>query len=149
MPDSDHVHRTAGPTLRSGRLPPGQTRPRRQPGAAGGGAFIAEIDGNLTARGGDSSVELHWQKKFRGPDFAPIAFQLRTVTHELLKDTKGRLLPTVIAAALSEAAEEEIAKAARSKEDELLKVLSEHPTASQSELARRLDWKMRDGKDQD
>jgi AAA domain len=55
----------------------------------GGSSFIAEVDGNLSCRKDDSVVELHWQGKFRGPDFTPISFKLRTVTHERLKDTKG------------------------------------------------------------
>ena len=44
----------------------------------GGGAFLAEVDGNLVCRKDDSAVSLHWQGKFRGPDFAPMAFLLRT-----------------------------------------------------------------------
>src|SRR5262249_6667315 len=55
----------------------------------GGGAFLNEVDGNLTARTTDGGVEVHTQGKFRGPDFAPLHFQLRTVTHERLKDLKG------------------------------------------------------------
>src|SRR3990167_3835769 len=45
----------------------------------GGGAFLAEIDGNLCARKSDSAVEVHWAGKFRGMDFAPMMFQLSTV----------------------------------------------------------------------
>jgi RecA-family ATPase len=30
----------------------------------GGGAFIAEMDGNLTAKNDEGSIELHWQGKF-------------------------------------------------------------------------------------
>jgi len=111
----------------------------------GGGAFLAEIDGNLTAKRDDSVVEVHWQGKFRGPDFAPLSFQLRTVTHERLKDHKGRLLPTVVACPLSDAAQHEIATTARSREDALLKILAAKPTASQAEIANLLGWKMRDG----
>jgi hypothetical protein len=48
----------------------------------GGGPFLAEVDGNLTAKPVTGGVELHWQGKIRGPDFAPTHFQLRTVTHE-------------------------------------------------------------------
>src|SRR5690606_9545738 len=32
----------------------------------GGGAFLAEIDGNLCARKAESVVEIHWTGKFRG-----------------------------------------------------------------------------------
>jgi hypothetical protein len=63
----------------------------------GGGAFLNEMDGNLTAKPASGSVEIHWQGKIRGPDFAPISFLLKSVTHERLKDSKGRLIPTVVA----------------------------------------------------
>jgi hypothetical protein len=67
-------------------------------------AATFETDGNLTCRNSDMAVEFHWQGKFRGPDFAPMNFLLKTVTHERLKTTKGRLIPTVIASHLSDIA---------------------------------------------
>ena len=71
----------------------------------GGGAFIAEIDGNLICAKKDSIVELHWVGKFRGPDFEPINVpDLDGGTCAKLKDSKGRRIPTVIARQLSEAA---------------------------------------------
>jgi hypothetical protein len=90
---------------------------------------------------------MHWQAKFRGPDFAPLSFKLETVTHTRLKDSKGRLIPTVIASHLSEAAEEEIAKVERSQEDQLLALIAkpEMQRASLAELALKLGWFMRDG----
>ena len=112
----------------------------------GGGAFLAEIDGNLTARRDDSAIEVHWQGKFRGPDFAPLSFQLRTVTHERLKDRKGRSLPTVVACPLSDAAQHAMATAARSREDALLQTVAANPAASQADLANQLGWRMRDGR---
>ena len=68
----------------------------------GGGAFLNEVDGNLTSKRDDTLVELHWAGKFRGPDFAPMTFQLRSVTHERLKDSKGRPIPTVLCEPISE-----------------------------------------------
>ena len=115
----------------------------------GGGAFLAEVDGNLTAaRSAAGAVEVHWQGKFRGPEFTPISFVLRSVTHERLRDSKGRLIPTVVASPLSEQGREDIAKAVQNHEDELLVALLDlaYRKASQSELARRLGWKMSDGK---
>jgi hypothetical protein len=111
----------------------------------GGGAFIAEMDGNLTAKNDEGSVELHWQGKFRGPDFAPISFELRQVTHQDLKDQRGRLLPTIIARHLSESAKEDVAKANDASTIELLKLIARHPKASLTELASMLGWKMKDG----
>jgi len=124
--------------------------PPKNAGAAnlqprGGGAFIAEMDGSLTAQNNDGTAELHWQGKFRGPDFAPISFEMRTVTHELLKDSKGRLLPTVVARHVSETAREDIAKANDANEIEMLRLIDKHPKASLSDLANMLGWKMRDG----
>ncbi|MGL3108899.1 AAA family ATPase [Bradyrhizobium sp. BR 1432] len=113
----------------------------------GGGAFLAEVDGNLTACVNAGTVELSTQGKFRGPDFVPMHFQLRAVTHERLKDSKERLIPTVVASPLSEEAREEIARAAHRHEDELLVALldPQNRKASQVDLARRLGWKMRNG----
>ena len=111
----------------------------------GGGAYIAEMDGNLTARKDDGVVELHWQGKFRGPDFPPISFQLKTVTHERLKDTKSRNIPTVIATHLSEAAKDEIAKTARSDENRVLGALVADPSASYTQIARNLGLALKSG----
>jgi hypothetical protein len=112
----------------------------------GGGAYVAEIDGNLTVTKDNMTVELHWQTKLRGPDFAPVNFMLRSVTLEELKDTKGRMIPTVIAEHLSEKEQEEIAKASRRDEDQVLRTLAENPRASLAAMAMKHGWKMRDGK---
>jgi hypothetical protein len=106
----------------------------------GAGAFLAEVDGNLTLKLDDTAIEMHWQGKFRGADFAPISFELCTVTHERLKDTKGRLISTVIAKPLSETAQEELAKAIRSEEDQLLQIIEGSPKASMAELASAAGW---------
>jgi hypothetical protein len=63
----------------------------------GGGAFLNELDGNLTAIAADNMVEMHWQGKFRGPDFEPMHFEISSVTAEALKDRKGRPVWTAIA----------------------------------------------------
>jgi hypothetical protein len=105
----------------------------------GGGAFIAEIDGNLIAARDDTAITMHWQGKFRGPDFAPLNFMLRTDTYEQLKDSKGRLIPTVIAKHLSDTAQEEIAAAARADEDMVLQALKDGAT-SIAEAAKALGW---------
>jgi AAA domain len=112
----------------------------------GGGAYIAEIDGNLTVTKNDMTVELHWQGKLRGPDFAPVNFMLRSVTHEELKDTKGRLISTVIAEHLSDTSQEEMAKASRYDEDQALERLAANPRMSIAELATALGWKRKEGK---
>ena len=112
----------------------------------GGGAYVAEIDGNLTVTKDNMTVELHWQTKLRGPDFAPVSFMLRSVTLEELKDTKDRMIPTVIAEHLSEKEQEEIAEASRRDEDQVLYELAENPRASLAAMAMTQGWKMRDGR---
>jgi AAA domain-containing protein len=111
----------------------------------GGGSFIAEVDGNLTANKDDSTVELHWQGKFRGPDFAPMAFLLRSVTHERLKTSRGKLIPTIIAEHLSETAQQDLSRTARHNEDKLLAEIANNGKASQSDYARACGWFLRNG----
>jgi len=41
---------------------------------AGGGNFLNQVDGNLTAAKTDNTTEMHWQGKFRGVEFAPMHF---------------------------------------------------------------------------
>ena len=86
-------------------------------------------------------MTLHWKSKLRGPDFLPVDFQLRAATHERLKDSKGRKLSTVVASYLSDAAQEDMAAAARADEDLLLQALSKNPGASVSDLAKQLGWR--------
>ena len=111
----------------------------------GGGAFLNEVDGNLAARKDDMAVELHWQGKFRGPEFAPMHFMLKSVTHERLKDSKGRLISTVVASYLTDQAQQEMAKVARSDEDLLLEAVGKDGGASISDLAILLDWRTSKG----
>jgi hypothetical protein len=106
----------------------------------GGGAFIAEVDGNLTLSKSDTVVTLHWQGKFRGPDFAPIPFVLSSATTETLKDSKGRTIPTVIAKAMSERERNDAEANSRSDEDLLLIGIHENERASFAGLATALGW---------
>jgi AAA domain len=108
----------------------------------GGGAFVNEVDGNLTARKDDMTVELHWQEKFRGPDFPPMHFLLTEVTHERLTDSKGRLVRTVVASHLSDTAKDDLTKIAGHDEDELLNALKASKGSSIADLAKVLGWYM-------
>jgi hypothetical protein len=43
----------------------------------GGSAFLNEVDGNLTLWAtAERQMTLHWQGKFRGPEFEPMTFEL-------------------------------------------------------------------------
>ncbi|RXG85350.1 AAA family ATPase [Bradyrhizobium zhanjiangense] len=106
----------------------------------GGGAFIAEVDGNLTCWKTDSLVTLHWQGKFRGTDFAPITFQLETVSSTHLRDSKGRQIPSVVAKALSDAEKSRAEASSRDDEDALLLAVADHPGSAYPGLAVALGW---------
>jgi hypothetical protein len=112
----------------------------------GGGAFVAEMDGNLTLSKNDSVVTLHWQGKFRGPDFAPIPFMLSSAKTESLKDSKGRTIPTVIAKAMSEGERSDAEASTRSDEDALLIAIADNERPSMAGLATVLQWFTKDGK---
>jgi AAA domain len=111
----------------------------------GGGSFLNEMDGNLTASVTDGGTVLHWQGKFRGPDFAPMTFAMRTITHGALKDTKGRLIPTVVADVLTETAQEEMAAARRSANDNILLSIADDPTMSLAARAKSLGLSYKTG----
>jgi DNA polymerase I-like protein with 3'-5' exonuclease and polymerase domains len=115
---------------------PAQLLPR------GGGAFLAEIDGNLTVwKEEDHLAILHHSDKIRGPGFEPITFRLETIRVEQLHDSKGRLIPTVRAVAISDADETAEVETARSDEDALLIArLHGPPDMSMTDLAIALDW---------
>lgn len=93
----------------------------------GGGAFIAEVDGNLTLWLTDGVTELWHTGKLRGPGFEPISFRLEPVTCEALVDTKGRMSPTVRAAAITDTDTDDLARTTRSAEDAILVAILEQP----------------------
>ena len=112
---------------------------------AGGGNFLNQVDGNLTAAKVDSTTELHTQGKFRGVEFAPIHFLIKTVTHQDITDSKGRLIPTVICEWISDKEKETIATQRVSDEDAVLKIISGDPKATQPSIATKMDWKLHNG----
>jgi AAA domain len=58
----------------------------------GGGAFIAELDGNLTLWKKDELAEL-FHNKMRGPGFEPITFRFEKIICDALLDSKGPAHP--------------------------------------------------------
>lgn len=107
----------------------------------GGGAFIAELDGNLVLTKGDSgSIRLHWHGKHRGPDFEPLYFDLQTVTAPALTDSKGRDVPTVMAAAVSTGENVKRRVEARRDEDEVLLLIDKDGSKSILDMAEILGW---------
>jgi hypothetical protein len=113
---------------------PSQLLPR------GGGAFLAEVDGNLTLWKHDGILlDLHHTDKLRGPGFEPISLRLETVTTMRLMDKKDRLIPTVRAVWISDAETELATEHARGDEDALLKAML-IPGQSIAQLAAACGW---------
>lgn len=108
----------------------------------GGGAFMAEIDGNLTlwAQGDRSTTTLYWQGKFRGADFQPVTFALTPVKLANKVDGKGRPFVSVIAT-LQTADEAERAGAhATAEENTVLQWLRRSPGISIRQIALNAGW---------
>ena len=112
---------------------------------AGGGNFLNQVDGNLTAAKTESTTALHWQGKFRGVEFAPMYFLIKTVTHQELKDSKGRLIPTVICEPISDRRQEELEKQADADDLRILKYVAQFPRASLTDIAAGLGWTLFSG----
>ena len=106
----------------------------------GGGAFIAEVDGNLVCIKNDTMIELNWQGKLRGPGFEPVAFELVTVECDKVRDSKDRLIPTVLAKTLSESEHRDRASKSRQEQDALLIAMAEREGASIAALAEACGW---------
>lgn len=107
----------------------------------GGGAYLNEVDGNFTAWAHDDRMTtFHWTGKLRGPDFDPIEFRMRTVNSTNLVDSKGRLIPTVVAEAASQEQVEETEQKSIFQEKRLLNAMGANPGASLTELAETCGW---------
>ena len=79
----------------------------------GGGAFLAEVDGNLTCKKLEGDIiELHWLGKYRGANFDPVLFKLAPIKSERVKDAKGRLIPSVMLRLTDDATADYLAEAA-------------------------------------
>lgn len=106
----------------------------------GGGAFLAEMDGNLTLwKHDDVLVDLSYTK-MRGPGFEPITFQLQTIWPPSLVDAQGRQLPTVRAVPVGATDEQAQTDKLRDDEDRVLIALMFKPFASFNAICEHLGW---------
>lgn len=100
----------------------------------GGGAFLAEIDGNLTAWRDDKLVTVHWAGKLRGPGFEPVTFELAPQTLGVA-DSKGRPVASVAALPATGDRAEALEAAALSDENRLLRAMLRTPGGSVAALS--------------
>ena len=113
----------------------------------GGGAFLAELDGNLTlwAEGDRATTTLHWQGKLRGVDFAPVNFSLVNVTLAGKTDLKGRPFLSVVATLQTAEQAEQATKTAITDENTVLEWLRRHPGISVAAIAENCGWRSENG----
>jgi len=114
----------------------------------GGGAFLAEMDGNFTAWKHDEVlVQLHYTK-LRGPGFEPLTFRLETIRTERLVDNKGRSIPTVRAVAISQSEEDQQQRNIHSDDEHVLAArlrYGDDQQVSIADLATACGWTFGDG----
>jgi AAA domain len=117
----------------------------------GGGAFLAEVDGNYVSwpesgdpRGDALYFRLSWTGKFRGR-FEPLVYRTEVASCDQLRDEDGHPVKSVWGERARQS-EVEQSKADQVKdEDAVLSVMSTYPDQSFSVWAQRLGWMMPSG----
>lgn len=102
----------------------------------GGGAFLNEIDANLTVWAEGETAVLHWQRKKRGPDFDPLPFEF----HGTNVDEAGVQVPTVVAWPISEVRAVELKRERRERENRILRALYDAPTGTIRQWVAACGW---------
>ena len=102
----------------------------------GGSAFLNEVDGNLTLWAtAERQTTLHWQGKFRGPEFEPMTFELEVADSARVIDAEGRLMPSVVAKPVSELKLQMEEGKQESEENMLMRAIAENRNISIANLA--------------
>ena len=102
----------------------------------GGSAFLNEVDGNLTLWAtAERQMTLHWQGKFRGPEFEPMTFELEVAESARVIDAAGRLMPSVVAKPVSELKLQMEESKQESEENMLMRAIAETRNISIASLA--------------
>jgi hypothetical protein len=96
----------------------------------GGSSLVNEVDGNLTLWNEGGIVTMHWQVKFRGAEFEPLAFELQRYETDKIKDAKGRRMPTILAKPMLMMRASEISNENMTLEDRLLLSIHDDPAMS-------------------
>lgn len=107
----------------------------------GGGAFLAEVDANLTLWKDEAGIiSLHWAGKIRGPAFDPVRFELAPIELSGFKDCRGQPIWSVAARHLPDDQAEQLRSKAVDDDDRLLVALQRRPGASVRDLAIECGW---------
>ena len=104
----------------------------------GGGAFLAEVDANLTTwKDEDGVITLSHAGKIRGAHFDPLRFVLQPVQLRGVLDSRGNPISSVVAKHLPEERAEQLVTTALAEENRVLLAMLQLPDASVAELARQ------------
>ena len=104
----------------------------------GGSSLVNEVDGNLTLWNEGGIVTMHWQVKFRGPEFEPLSFELVRHDSDKIVDAKGRRMPTILARPMLQTRAMELSKETMTVEDRLLLSIQSDPALSLAQRAAEL-----------
>ena len=112
----------------------------------GGSAFLNEVDANLTLWADDKVCVLApHPDKWRGVNLESMSFEMKTVSCEALKDTKGRPMPSVVAVCITETAAERRDTAAREDGKTVLRLIHADKHVSFAVVAKRAGWMVANG----
>lgn len=108
----------------------------------GGGAFLAELDANLTvwADGERTTTTVHWHGKIRGADFQPVVMALKSVTLNEKRDAKNRPFVSVVATLQTSEAAEQAVKHTLADENVVLEMLRRYPGIIIKDIALNAGW---------
>ena len=112
----------------------------------GGGAFLNEVDGNLTLWNSTGEMAtMHWLGKFRGPEFEPINWAIRSATSVTVVDSEGALIPNAVAEPVSETQVHSGESEQHRQENVLLAVIGMNKGASIADFARKANFVSAEG----
>jgi hypothetical protein len=107
----------------------------------GGGAFLAEVDGNMAVMRKDSLLAVVPFGKFRGDMSWSQKYEIEVIRdHPTLKDARGRQMRSVLARPVAEGAAEVMEKRTDADTIAVLNALCNAPGATPTDLARVLGW---------
>jgi hypothetical protein len=107
----------------------------------GGGAFIAEVDGNLAVVKKDGHLVLAPFHKFRGDMSWSEHYEIEVVRdHPKLRDARGRQMNSVFARPIGTGSIAVLEKRADIDMQSVLNAVHTNPSATPTNLARSLGW---------
>jgi AAA domain len=107
----------------------------------GGGAFLAEVDGNMAVLKKDSLLVVTPFGKFRGDTSWSQRYEIEVIKdHPKLKDARGRQMNSVVARPVGDGAAAIMEKRTDADTETVLNAVHSTPSATPTDLARVLGW---------